>query len=213
MGSQQLGELFAAGARATPAAIALLCDSDGVGYGISYGALLAAAQTVAASIREENSGLPQHQIVAVWIERSPEAVAAVLGVCMAGAVFLPLERAQPANRVLQLLKLAGAHLALVREGDEEETFAVLGKVPELTVRAVNAVSASDDGSAAVGSLPVAVAVPGGDGADQEQGVAYVMFTSGLASHGRPSLGMPTCCTPLPRWSVFCNRRGEGVSAD
>ncbi len=48
--------------------------------------------------------LPQPSIVAIWLDRSPEMIVAMLGVLKAGHTYLPLEATYPAARILQTLE-------------------------------------------------------------------------------------------------------------
>jgi amino acid adenylation domain-containing protein len=49
-------------------------------------------------------GLPQPSVVAIWLDRTPEMVIAMLGVAKAGHTYLPLEATYPVARILQTLE-------------------------------------------------------------------------------------------------------------
>ncbi|MEL7559133.1 amino acid adenylation domain-containing protein [Stutzerimonas chloritidismutans] len=76
---------------------------------LSYGELQARAEMVAAAL--VNEGIGPGQRVGVMLSRSPQAILAQLGVLLAGAVYVPLDPEQPADR--QRLICETADLALV----------------------------------------------------------------------------------------------------
>ncbi len=76
---------------------------------LSYGELQARAETVAAALVE--LGIQPGERIGVMLSRSPQAILAQLGVLLAGAVYVPLDPDQPADR--QRLICASANLALV----------------------------------------------------------------------------------------------------
>ncbi|MCF6753917.1 amino acid adenylation domain-containing protein [Pseudomonas stutzeri] len=76
---------------------------------LNYAALLARAEEIAAALAEQ--GVQPGERVGVMLARSPEAILAQLGVLLAGAVYVPLDAEQPAER--QTLICASAELALV----------------------------------------------------------------------------------------------------
>lgn len=85
-------EGFVAHAEARPQAVALFTSAGDV----SYGALLRDARALAAA-------LAQHMVqpdepVAVALVKGPQQIAAVLGVAMAGAAYLPIDPAWPRAR-------------------------------------------------------------------------------------------------------------------
>lgn len=76
---------------------------------LNYAALLARAEEIAAALAEQ--GVRPGERVGVMLARSPEAILALLGVLLAGAVYVPLDAEQPAER--QKLICATAQLARV----------------------------------------------------------------------------------------------------
>jgi amino acid adenylation domain-containing protein/non-ribosomal peptide synthase protein (TIGR01720 family) len=77
---------------------------------VTYGELTARAQGVADHLHA--NGIGAEDVVAVEIPRSPELVAALLGVLAAGAVYLPVDPALPAERRAFLRTDAGAAVTL-----------------------------------------------------------------------------------------------------
>jgi len=106
-------------------------------------------------------GVRRGDRVAVMLERSPEVLAAWLGVWKAGAAFVPVDPGYPADRVAFMLADSAVSAVLCRE----ETSGAVPAGPELIT-----VEAAVEGEAP----PVAI------GPDD---LAYVMYTSG--STGTP----------------------------
>jgi amino acid adenylation domain-containing protein len=87
------GDAFAAQARRTPDADALLFD----GVTTSYAELDAASQRFAGMLA--GHGVGPDDVVGIALPRSAELVVAVLGAYRAGAAYLPLDPAFPADRL------------------------------------------------------------------------------------------------------------------
>ena len=94
--------LFARQAAATPDHPAVLADSGD----LSYAALARRANDVCHVLRAD--GLGAEQPVGVWMERSAELPAALLGVWQAGGAWVPFDAQDPPARVLRLLHACGA---------------------------------------------------------------------------------------------------------
>ncbi len=138
--------------------------------GVSYGELDARASRLAGRLRQR--GLQPGQPVAVVLERSVEAVIAMVAVLKAGGAFACLELEQPPERRASMLRELNAPLAIVHSagaaGSQELLAGHRGAVVDLL-----------DGETAAGTeptAPVPVPVPA-------ESLAYVVFTSG--STGRP----------------------------
>lgn len=126
----------------------------------SYEELDAQAQKVCTALRE--AGVRAGDVVGVGLGRSPEAVAALLGILRAGAAYLPVDLAFPVERLRYMLTDARVPVLLVPAGAE----AAIAGVPTLDVARWQAVSPEAQR-----------AEPDGDA------LAYVMYTSG--STGQP----------------------------
>ena len=112
-------------------------------------------------------GVQTEDCVAICLERSPEILVAILGILKAGAAYVPLDPAYPAQRLHYILQETRARVALTQ-------LSLASSVPQGNWRAVclddNAeiIRASDQN-------PEAVCHP--------ENLAYVIYTSG--STGRP----------------------------
>jgi amino acid adenylation domain-containing protein len=155
-----LPELLADAARRHPARLAVRCGARQMTHGELEAHSNAVAHALAAL------GVRQGQVVGFAAPRSAEALAVLLGIWKAGAVFLPLDPALPATRLSQAAEDAAPALVLVG-------------------------TAVPAGLEATATLPLAMllaraaAAPRtgiGPGPRPEE-AAYIMFTSG--STGRP----------------------------
>lgn len=79
---------------------------------ISYGALNARANKIANAL--VNSGVAAGDLVAVCLPRSPDVVAAILGVLKAGAAYVPVDPQSPGERIQYMLKDSGAAAVLTQ---------------------------------------------------------------------------------------------------
>ncbi|TLQ44537.1 non-ribosomal peptide synthetase [Streptomyces marianii] len=127
----------------------------------SYAELAAAAARVADGLRA--AGVGQGDPVAVCLPRRMELIAALIAVWQCGAVYVPLDPAQPAARTELISDVARPRAVVV----DART---IGRAPRGT-----AVVRAD--------LPSAAQADAADAAVIPEAVAYEMFTSG--STGRP----------------------------
>ncbi len=96
-------QLFAAIAAKQPNDVALISDNQQ----ISFGELARRAGQVATALRGHTA-----EPVGVFLPRSVDAFAAVLGCLIAGIPWVPLDTAQPDKRLAQLVELAGCRTVL-----------------------------------------------------------------------------------------------------
>src|SRR5690606_20557437 len=150
---------FAAARDRSPDAPAVV-DATG---SLSYAGLDRRAAVLAARLRAE--GVSPGDVVGIAMERSVQAVVAVLATLRSGAAYLPLDAAQPEGRLAFMLEDAAARVMLVDAVHRD-------LLPEHSIRRV----VVDD---APGDLGPAT----GDGAVDGDALAYVMYTSG--STGTP----------------------------
>ena len=104
-----LPELFAAQARRTPDAIAVIFEDRA----LRYAELEAHSNQLAHHLRAK--GVGPETVVGLLIERSPEMVIGLLGILKAGAAYLPLDPSYPAERLAFMLADAKAAV-LVTQG-------------------------------------------------------------------------------------------------
>ncbi|MEM9293489.1 MAG: amino acid adenylation domain-containing protein [Acidobacteriota bacterium] len=175
-------------ARRQPAAVALRWE----GESLTYGELR--RQTVALAARLRSRGVGPEVRVALFLERSADAVLALMAVLAAGGAYVPLDPSNPERRSALVLEDCGAPLVLTSSAlaPRLETLrrasASTASAPEFEVLRLEqlrgeALCASDSAGAAAAlpaaefeakSLPV---VP------HPESAAYVLYTSG--STGRP----------------------------
>ncbi len=160
---QTLHRLFEAQAARTPQAPALLTDRGSW----SYATLDRRARRVAAALGAR--GVAPETPVGVLMARSPEMIAALLGVLMAGAPYLPLDPDYPEARLRDMLADAGTELAIVHD-------------PTLGHPIVDVVATLDAGSLETEPMAESAHVP-------PESLAYTLYTSG--STGRPKAVMAT----------------------
>src|SRR5262249_55015385 len=103
-----LHQLFEEQAAATPAAVALISETEQVGYG----ELNERANQLAHYLRE--LGVGPEQLIGVCCERSIEMMVAVLGVLKAGAAYVPLDPEYPAARLAGMMEDAGIEVLLTQ---------------------------------------------------------------------------------------------------
>jgi amino acid adenylation domain-containing protein len=126
-------------------------------------------------VRLTAGGVGAGDIVAVATGRGPTTAAAILAVWHAGAAYLPLDPAQPTERLLYQLRDANAR-ALVADGETIEQLAdpAMVLVPADEVLSAESAGEEADNAAANGARP----------REPDSGsIAYVIYTSG--STGKP----------------------------
>ncbi|WP_406209737.1 amino acid adenylation domain-containing protein [Kitasatospora sp. NBC_01560] len=170
-----VADLFAAQARRTPAARALVGPSlAGTPTAETFAELDAAADRLARLLLRQ--GLGPDARVAIALPRSTDTVGAVLAVLRAGAAYLPLDLDHPDERLALLLDDARPAVVLT-------TSAVAPRLPGLPGATVLLLDAADTRAAlaALADGPLTDAERGGPVHPGQ--AAYIIHTSG--STGRP----------------------------
>ncbi|MEV0569340.1 amino acid adenylation domain-containing protein, partial [Dactylosporangium sp. NPDC050588] len=153
-------ELFARQVAATPDAVAVACDGDEVSYlDLDTRANRLAHHLTAAGVGAES-------VVGLYLPRGIDMVVALLAAWKAGAAYLPIDPAYPAERIAFMLADAKAAVLLGLEDDLDELPA--GRVRTIAVDDLRIARRPAD-------PPRAPLLPGQ--------VAYVIYTSG--STGTP----------------------------
>ncbi|MEH6836540.1 MULTISPECIES: amino acid adenylation domain-containing protein [Falsihalocynthiibacter] len=153
-------DLFSAQVRQTPNALAVRA-SDGTR---SYAQVEEFAFKVASALHAD--GLEREEPVAVFMQRTADLPAVLLGIMRAGGAYLPIDLQEPPERVSAMVKIAGCRRSI---GDRK-TFEKLssGGGPEIKFYDVDA----------IGSVDLNLPPP-----PSSTDLAYVIFTSG--STGAP----------------------------
>ena len=159
-----LHELFAIQARKDPDAIALHGPEPDQIW--SYGRLSAAAAELRA--RLTTCGVRGGTPVGVCLPRSPELIATVLAVLMAGAGYVPLDPALPPARITELIDAARCAVVVVADSTRPRVHARTPLVDTASLPTRAQFSARNLRVAAEPSAP-----------------AYVMFTSGSTGPPKP----------------------------
>src|SRR5918992_4913906 len=174
------GDVFTRLVRSAPDAIAVEFRDQR----LTYGELAARASRLAAVLARR--GVGRDDIVGVAAQPCLDLPAAMLGILWAGAAWLPLDPAYPAERLRYMVADSGAPL-LVTDPESADALAGLGgAATEILVLDAHADAgvgmgvggdvATDAGASADAHTAAPAAVLGGD-------LAYVIYTSG--STGRP----------------------------
>ncbi|MFE0151466.1 amino acid adenylation domain-containing protein [Nonomuraea sp. NPDC059007] len=162
-------ELFARQAARDPHALAVEMD----GTRMTYGELDEAGSRLAAALA--GSGIGRGDLVALLAPRCPEAVVAMLGVQRAGAAYLPVDPAYPAERIALMLRDADPVAVLTTRETLPTLPAGLPGPRPVPLDELDLAPAGTPPEPGAGAHP-------GPGARVDD-AAYMIFTSG--STGRP----------------------------
>ncbi|MBT0770089.1 amino acid adenylation domain-containing protein [Kineosporia sp. J2-2] len=143
------------------------------GSALGFGDLEVRAARIAGFLAA--NGVGRGSVVGVLLERGPDLIASLLAVWRAGAAFVPLDQAFPADRVSYMLTAAGAGTVLTQASLADRFVGPDGS-GGTGCRVV--VLDGADAAGIAGCPPVRAAVD----VDPDE-LAYVIFTSG--STGRP----------------------------
>jgi len=135
---------------------------------LDYAELEAQANRLAHHLLARLGSFAGQPVIAVYLERSPELVVALLAVLKAGAAYLPLDAQEPSERLGFMLSDAGAALVV-------STRALAGRLPARHPAAL----LLDEEAAAIAGQAAEAPACGSEG----ESLAYVMYTSG--STGQP----------------------------
>jgi amino acid adenylation domain-containing protein len=202
----RIEELFDAQARRTPEAVAVAV----AGEAWSYARLAGHSDRLALHLQALGAG--PGTLVAIFMDRRPEMISAVLAVAKAGAAYVPLDPSLPRARVALLLATHGIRLVVadgpgvlaLRELPAGSLAHVTSVEPE--VAAVQAPPAWREWGAKDWPTPAGDRARAGTADD----VAYVIFTSG--STGTPK-GVVVRHRPVVNLIEWVNRTFQVGPAD
>ncbi|MFS0723484.1 amino acid adenylation domain-containing protein [Paenibacillus sp. 1P07SE] len=161
-----LPQLFTQQAEATPELMAVVCGERR----LTYRELLAASRRIAAWLREHGAGADT--LIGLYTERSLETVTGIMGILMAGAAYVPIDPAYPAERVRYVLGDSGVRIVLTQAklaaALTEPNVGYAGMLLPLDSEELQWQSGS--GEAAIPAVQVPDAQP--------SSLAYVIYTSG-----------------------------------
>jgi amino acid adenylation domain-containing protein len=161
---QRIHARFEAQAAHAPDAPAITCQ----GQTLTYDALNARANRIAHTLRALGAG--RGTIVGLWVERSIDMVAGILGIAKAGAAYLPLDPTCPPQRLAFMLGDAAAPVVLTHRERASQ-------LPQLGSRVL---LLDDESSLSSDTTNL-------DDRTTAEDLAYVIYTSG--STGNPK-GVP-----------------------
>ncbi|MEW2065616.1 amino acid adenylation domain-containing protein [Streptomyces sp. NPDC007346] len=179
-----LGDAFVEQALRTPEAAAIVTSGREVGYG----ELLRRAAAAARRLRE--GGVGRDELVGLVMHRGPEQIVGILATVLAGAAYLPVDAALPAERQEHMLRDGRVRLILT-DADREDTSGER-EVIRLDITDDSAGSGADRAEA---PPEVPARLPGSDPDD----LAYVLYTSGT--------------TGVPKGVMVSHRNVTNVVAD
>lgn len=163
-----LHHLFEAQASRTPDAVAVASEAAR----LTYAVLDARSNRLARLLQRRGAG--PETVVALYAERAPSTLVALLGILKAGACYVPLDPSYPAELTTFMLEDSHASLILAQES-------LRGR---LAASPVPTLGLDRDGTLFAGESDQAL-----DGPGMPESLAYVIYTSG--STGRPKGVMVT----------------------
>jgi amino acid adenylation domain-containing protein len=159
--SQQcVHELFEAKAAHAPDAIALTCEQEK----LTYAQLNVRANRIAHWLQDH--GVRPDKLVGVCVERSLDAVTALLGILKAGGAYVPLDPAFPRERLSQILEESQPEVMITQPAIKQMVSSFAKHTLSLDAPALSLLSPENPRSEV-----------------QLHNLAYVIFTTG--STGRP----------------------------
>jgi len=158
--------LFEAQAAQTPEAVALRFGDES----LTYAELNRRANQLAHYLTRQ--GVGPGQMVALYLDRSPEAVVAIWGTLKAGAGYVPLDTGLPRERLTFMLDETQSPVVLTRQGLAADLPGTTAKVVALDADWPTIAAYSADNPAAGAAL---------------DNLAYIIYTSG--STGKPKGAM------------------------
>jgi amino acid adenylation domain-containing protein len=200
-----LHQLFEAQAARTPAAVALVFQ----GERLTYAELDGRAERIATHLVDQGVG-PETR-VALWLERSPMMVEAILGILKSGGAYVPLDPSYPVERLEFMLEDSRAALLLTQESLAGR--ALRSRVPRVSMESLpkrRKRSRSQVPAVGEGNLAYAIYTSGSTGRPKAVGIEHrnaVAFLEWSARHFSPRelqgvLASTSICFDLSIFELF-----------
>ncbi len=188
---ETLCDLFHAQAARTPASCAVTwTDSH-----LSYAELDHRSNQLAHHLR--GLGVRRDSLVAIYLDRSPELIVALLGVLKAGGAYVPLDIQYPEARVAFMLTDSDAAIVLTATALEF-------RLPKTRARVI----ALDRESSAIAAAPTTTVAR----LDRPDSLAYMIYTSGSTGTPKGVLIEHRGLANYLRWATRAYRMHEGAGA-
>lgn len=132
---------------------------------LTFGELETRSNRLAAALHRRVA--QRNAVIGIYLERSPLFFVAALAIHKAGAAFLPLDPAQPSDRIRELIEDSGVQ-CLITSWSSDDSAASLADVPRIAIDSIDPADTAD-----------AAALP----PIHPYQLAYIIYTSG--STGKP----------------------------
>jgi amino acid adenylation domain-containing protein len=161
---------------------------------LTYGQLHTQAHEISLAL--QSLSLPQGSIIAIYLDKSPEAVAVILGVLMAELAYLPLDVDAPGSRNQFIIEHSQAQ-AILAGADADLP---LPTVPPLV--------------STFGGLALYRSPSGASGLKLPEGLAYVLYTSGSTGIPKGVMVTHTAALAFVDWArdTFALRPGDTLTS-
>ncbi len=146
----------------------------------TYTQLARRARSIAAVL--QSKGVQGGDIVGISIDKSADYICAMLAIWYAGAAFVPMDPALPAERLQFMADEASVKIVLVNKSEPGNAFAS-SNISQVNLADVIEVDSVSGGSRVGGASPAAQLDTFGYASVGPNDLAYLIFTSG--STGRP----------------------------
>jgi non-ribosomal peptide synthetase component F len=163
-------KLFEERARSQPESVAV----SFAGHRVTYARLDYRASQIARILR--GAGVLPESLVAIYLDRSPELIAGLLGVWKAGGAYLPIDPANPRQRVAFTLEDSQVRYVLTERS-------LLALLPPTDAKVLCVEDLCGDLCGELGGGSPAIADNAGSDEPGPGQLAYVIYTSG--STGKP----------------------------
>jgi amino acid adenylation domain-containing protein len=156
------------------------------------------------------NGITRGDVVGVLVERTPDLVAALLGVLLAGAAYLPLDGIYPRERLLAMIDDSGARLIVCDAASRSLVPAVAVSVVSLDAPLPLSATEAPAGPPAPGDLAYVIYTSGSTGQPKGVQISHAALANFLASMERAPglreedvlLAVTTVCFDIAALELF-----------